>query len=125
MAETKKEKLDQILTKFMQVGQIKACGVVSTEGLLITSRMPPEMNERIVGALCSTIIASAETASSQMGTGEVSEVTVRTQQGTLLLKPAGKKALVIALAEVEAQIGLITVEIELRAKQVQEILEEV
>ena len=125
MAETKKVKLDQILTKFMQVGQIKACGVVSTEGLLITSRMPPEMNERIVGALCSTIIASAETASSQMGTGEVSEVSVRTQQGTLLLKPAGKKALVIALAEIEAQIGLITVEIEMRAKQVQEILEEV
>ncbi|HUV83676.1 MAG TPA: roadblock/LC7 domain-containing protein [archaeon] len=125
MAETKKVKLDQILTKFMQVGQIKACGVVSTEGLLITSRMPPEMNERIVGALCSTIIASAETASSQMGTGEVSEVSVRTQAGTLLLKPAGKKALVIALAEIEAQIGLITVEIEMRAKQVQEILEEV
>jgi len=125
MAETKKEKLDQILTKFMQVGQIKACGIVSTEGLLITSRMPPEMNERIVGALCSTIIASAETASSQMGTGDVSEVSVRTAEGTLLLKPAGEKALVIALAEVEAQIGLITVEIELRAKQVQEILEEV
>ena len=125
MGETKKQKLDQILAKFMQVGQIKACGVVSTEGLLITSRMPPEMNERIVGALCSTIIASAETASSQMGTGEVSEVSVRTQAGTLLLKPAGKKALVIALAEIEAQIGLITVEIEMRAKQVQEILEEV
>jgi len=125
MVETKKVKLDQILTKFMQVGQIKACGVVSTEGLLITSRMPPEMNERIVGALCSTIIASAETASSQMGTGNVSEVSVRTAEGTLLLKPAGEKALVIALAEVEAQIGLITVEIELRAKQVQEILEEV
>jgi len=125
MVETKKQKLDQILTKFMQVGQIKACGVVSTEGLLITSRMPPEMNERIVGALCSTIIASAETASSQMGTGDVSEVSVRTEQGTLLLKPAGRKALVIALAEVQAQIGLITVEIEMRAKQVQEILEEV
>lgn len=125
MVETKKEKLDQILTKFMLVGQIKACGVVSTEGLLITSRMPPEMNERIVGALCSTIIASAETASSQMGTGDVNEVSVRTAQGTLLLKPAGGKALVIALAEVEAQIGLITVEIEMRAKEVQEILEEV
>lgn len=125
MVETKKEKLDQILAKFMQVGQIKACGIVSTEGLLITSRMPPEMNERIVGALCSTIIASAETASSQMGTGDVGEVSVRTEQGTLLLMPAGKKALLIALAEVNAQLGLITVEIEMRAKQVREILEEV
>jgi predicted regulator of Ras-like GTPase activity (Roadblock/LC7/MglB family) len=35
MAETKKEKLDQVLTKFMEVGQISAAGIVSAEGLLI------------------------------------------------------------------------------------------
>ncbi len=125
MVETKKEKLDKVLTKFMQVGQVKAVGIVSVEGLLITSIMPPDMNERIVGALCSTIIASAETASSQMGTGEVSEVNIKTEHGILLLKPAGEKALLFALAEVEAQFGLITLEIEIRGKQVQDILEEV
>lgn len=125
MVETKKEKLDQVLTKFMQVGQIKAAGIVSVEGLLITSIMPPDMNERIVGALCSTIIASAETASSQMGTGAITEVSVKTEHGILLLKPAGQKALLFALAEVEAQFGLITLEIEIRGKQVQDILEEV
>ena len=125
MVETKKEKLDKVLTKFMQVGQVKAVGIVSVEGLLITSIMPPDMNERIVGALCSTIIASAETASSQMGTGDVSEVNIKTEHGILLLKPAGEKALLFALAEVEAQFGLITLEIEIRGKQVQDILEEV
>lgn len=125
MVETKKEKLDRVLTKFMQVGQISAVGIVSAEGLLITSIMPPDMNERIVGALCSTIMASAETASSQMGTGIVDEVNVKTERGILLLKPAGEKALLVALAEAKAQFGLITVEIEMRAKQVQEILEEV
>ncbi len=125
MVETKKEKLDQVLAKFMQVGQVKAVGIVSVEGLLITSIMPPDMNQRIVGALCSTIIASAETASSQMGTGAVYEVHVKTEHGILLLKPAGEKALLFALAEVEAQFGLITLEIEIRSKQVQDILEEV
>jgi len=125
MPQTKKEKLDKVLTKFMQVGQISAVGIVSAEGLLITSIMPPGMNERIVGALCSTIIASAQTASSQMGTGEVAEVNVKTEHGVLLLMPAGEKALLFALAEVEAQLGLVTVEIEIRAKQVREILEEV
>lgn len=125
MVQTKKEKLDKVLTKFMQVGQVKAVGIVSVEGLLITSIMPPDMNERIVGALCSTIIASAETASSQMGTGAVSEVNIKTEHGILLLKPSGEKALLFALAEVEAQFGLITLEIEIRSKQVQDILEEV
>lgn len=125
MPETKKDKLDTILARFGEVGQIKAVGIVSKEGLLITALMPPEMNERIVAALCSTIMASAETASTQMGTGEVSDIHVKTEQGTILLQPAGEKAILIALADSGAQLGLIMMEIEARAKQVQEILEEV
>lgn len=125
MPETKKDKLDTVLARFGEVGQIKAVGIVSKEGLLITALMPPEMNERIVAALCSTIMASAETASTQMGTGEVSDIHVKTEQGTILLQPAGEKAILIALADSGAQLGLIMMEIESRAKQVQEILEEV
>ncbi|MEA1869397.1 MAG: roadblock/LC7 domain-containing protein [Euryarchaeota archaeon] len=125
MPDTKKDKLDTVLARFGEVGQIKAAGIVSKEGLLITALMPPEMNERIVAALCSTIMASAETASTQMGTGGVSDIHVKTEQGTILLQPAGEKAILIALAESGAQLGLIMMEIEVRAKQVQEILEEV
>ncbi len=125
MPETKKDKLDTVLARFGEVGQIKAVGIVSKEGLLITALMPPEMNERIVAALCSTIMASAETASTQMGTGEVSDIHVKTDEGTILLQPAGEKAILIALADSGAQLGLIMMEIEARAKQVQEILEEV
>ncbi len=40
MAKTKKEMLDDILTGILQVGQIKACGIVSTEGQIIDSRTP-------------------------------------------------------------------------------------
>ncbi len=125
MPDTKKDKLDTVLARFGEVGQIKAAGIVSKEGLLITALMPPEMNERIVAALCSTIMASAETASTQMGTGGVSDIHVKTDQGTILLQPAGEKAILIALADSGAQLGLIMMEIEVRAKQVQEILEEV
>jgi hypothetical protein len=125
MPETKKDKLDTVLARFGEVGQIKAAGIVSKEGLLITALMPPEMNERIVAALCSTIMASAETASTQMGTGGVSDIHVKTEEGTILLQPAGEKAILIALADSGAQLGLIMMEIETRAKQVQEILEEV
>ena len=55
----------------------------------------------------------------------VERIYCKLEHGILLLKPAGEKALLVALAEVKAQLGLITVEIEMRAKQVQEILEEV
>lgn len=123
-AKTKKERLDDVLRRLMNVGQLRASAIVSSEGLLITSRTPPEMNERIIAALCSTVMASAETASSQMSIGKVSEINVKTDQGTIFLTPAGKKALLVSLAEPNAQAGLIMMEMESKATQTQEILEE-
>ena len=71
MSKTKKEMLDDVLTGILQVGQIKACSVVSKEGLLIDSRTPPDVDARIFSALCSTIMGAAEAASGQLTTGYV------------------------------------------------------
>jgi uncharacterized protein len=122
MAETKKEKLDTVLSSIMQVGQIKACAIVSKEGLLINSRTPPDVDARIFSALCSTIMGAAEAASTQMKTGGVSEISLKTEKGTIVLIPAGSKAILTALTEVEAQIGLILFEMESQAEQVEKIL---
>lgn len=122
MTETKKEMLDNVLSGLMQVGQIKACGIVSKEGLLINSRTPPDVDARIFSALCSTIMGAAEAASGQMTTGAVSQISVKTGKGTIVLIPAGLKALLTVLTDPEAQIGLIFFEMEKKAAQVEEIL---
>jgi predicted regulator of Ras-like GTPase activity (Roadblock/LC7/MglB family) len=124
MAETKKEKLDDVLSSLLQVGQIKACAIVSKEGLLINSRTPPDVDARIFSAHCSTIMGAAEAASNQMKTGSVSEISLKTEQGTIVLIPAGPKAILTALTETEAQIGLILFEMESHAKQVENVLHE-
>jgi predicted regulator of Ras-like GTPase activity (Roadblock/LC7/MglB family) len=124
MGKTKKEKLDDVLTGLMQVGQIKASGIVSKEGLLINSRTPPDVDARIFSALCSTIMGAAEAASGQMTTGAVSQISVKTEKGTIVLIPAGLKAILTILTEPEAQLGLIFFEMETRAAQVEEVLRE-
>ena len=80
MTKTKKERLDDALTSLLRVGQIKACGIVSKEGLLINSRTPPDVDARIFSALCSTIMGAAEAASGQMSTGTVSQISVKTEK---------------------------------------------
>ena len=122
MTKTKKEMLDNVLSGLMQVGQIKACGIVSKEGLLINSRTPPDVDSRIFSALCSTIMGAAEAASGQMTTGTVSQISVKTEKGTIVLIPAGLKALLTVLTDPDAQIGLIFYEMEKKAAQVEEIL---
>ena len=122
MVKTKKEQLDDVLTSILQVGQIKACGIVSKEGLLIDSRTPPDVEARIFSALCSTIMGAAEAASGQLNTGKVGQISVKTEKGTIVLIPAGSKAILTALTEPEAQLGLILFEMESRAEQVNVIL---
>lgn len=122
MTKTKKEQLDDVLTGILQVGQIKACSVVSKEGLLIDSRTPPDVDARIFSALCSTIMGAAEAASGQLATGIVSQISVKTEKGTIVLIPAGPKAILTALTEPEAQLGLILFEMESRAEMVNNIL---
>ena len=122
MAKTKKEELDDVLTTLMQVGQIKACGIVSKEGLLINSRTPPDVDARIFSALCSTIMGAAEAASGQMTTGGVIQISVKTEKGTIVLVPAGLKAILTALTEPEAQLGLIFFEMESIAQEVNQIM---
>ena len=124
MAKTKKEKLDDVLTGLIQVGQLKACVVVSKEGLLINSRTPPDVDARIFSALCSTIMGAAEAASGQMTTGTIAQLSVKTENGTIVLIPAGSKAILTVLTKPEAQLGLIFFEMETRATQVEEILSE-
>ena len=124
MPVTKKEKLDEVLTGLMKVGQIKACGIVSKEGLLINSRTPPDVDARIFSALCSTIMGAAEAASGQMTTGTVNQIFLKTEKGTIVLIPAGLKAILTVLTDPEAQIGLIFYEMEERASMVDLILKE-
>ena len=122
MTKTIKEMLDEVLTSILQIGQIKACGIVSKEGLLIDSRTPPDVDARIFSALCSTIMGAAEAASGQLNTGYVGQISVKTEKGTIVLIPAGSKAILTALTEPKAQLGLIFFEMEYKSEQVDKIL---
>jgi predicted regulator of Ras-like GTPase activity (Roadblock/LC7/MglB family) len=69
-------------------------------------------------------MGAAEAASGQMSTGTVSQISVKTEKGTIVLIPAGFKAILTVLTEPDAQIGLIFYEMETRSAQVEEILGE-
>jgi uncharacterized protein len=122
MTKTIKEMLDDVLSSILMIGQIKAFSIVSKEGLLIDSRTPPDVDARIFSALCSTIMGAAEAASAQLNIGLVGQISVKTSEGTIVLIPAGPKAILTVLTEPEAQLGLIFFEMESKAENVDRIL---
>ncbi|HEX7466978.1 MAG TPA: roadblock/LC7 domain-containing protein, partial [Methanobacterium sp.] len=70
-------------------------------------------------------MGAAEAASEQMATGSATQVSVKTDRGTIVLVPGGSKVILAVLTEPESQLGLILFEMESRAKQVEEIFREI
>jgi len=120
---TKKERLDAVLAEVMNVGNIDGSVITSREGLLMASRVPPEVDDRIISALFSSVTAAAETALVEMGRGAVDRVVLSAKDGQVIIVPAGPKAVLGTLVRRGApNLGLILMEMETISKKISEII---
>ena len=120
---TKKERLDAVLAEMMNAGNVDGSVITSREGLLMASRVPPEVDDRIISALFSSVTAAAETALVEMERGAVDRIVLSAEEGQVIIVPAGPKAVLGTLVRRGApNLGLILVEIESAAKKVDEII---
>lgn len=117
-AQTLKEKLDSILAKLQDTGEIDASAIVSREGLLLAEKAPEEVDVKIFSALCASVMGAAETALAQMKKGGADEVLIKGNQGQLVLVPAGSKAVLIALIGLKANVGLVLLEMAKKSKDI-------
>jgi hypothetical protein len=120
---TKKERLDAVLAEVMNVGNVDGSVITSREGLLMASRVPPEVDDRIISALFSSVTAAAETALVEMGRGAVNRIVLSAKDGQVIIVPAGPKAVLGTLVRREApNLGLILMEMETISKKISEII---
>jgi hypothetical protein len=120
---TKKEKLDAVLAEMMNVGNVDGSVITSREGLLMASRVPPEVDDKIISALFSSVAAAAETALVEMGRGAIDRVVLSAKDGQVIITPAGPKAIIGTLVRRGApNLGLILLEVESASKKISEII---
>ncbi|MEM3341975.1 MAG: roadblock/LC7 domain-containing protein, partial [Thermoplasmata archaeon] len=73
---------------------LKASGsaVVSKNGIMMASRLPPEAREETFGLLAATIFGASEVAYNELGKGIPQKVIVESEHGKLIVANAGPKA---------------------------------
>ena len=120
---TKKERLDAALAELSNAGNVDASVITSREGLLMTSRVPPEVDDKIIGALFASVTGAAETATVEMKRGAVDRIIIGAKEGQVVLMPAGPKAILGVLVRRGApNLGLILSEMETRAREIEKII---
>ncbi|RLG92531.1 MAG: hypothetical protein DRO36_01105 [Candidatus Hecatellales archaeon] len=105
-----KEALKEALSGLNRSSGVYASAIVSRDGLLIASMMPEDVDAETFAAMTATMTGAAETAFSELKKGITERVIVEGTQAKIITTGAGEKALLVAMSDSKATLGLILLE---------------
>ena len=123
MAQTISEQLDQVLNDFERnVPHVEATAVVSTDGLVIASRLPDQVEEDRVGAMGAAILSISTRSGEELNRGEMLRVLIEGTNGYLLIRSIGDVAILVVLVDKKVRLGMLFYECKQCINKLTEIL---
>ncbi|MBN2848157.1 MAG: roadblock/LC7 domain-containing protein [Coriobacteriia bacterium] len=120
---TREEQLAEALDELMRNdGDIQAAALVSLDGFTMASALPAGMQADRVGAMSAAILGLGERAAAELGRGHLSQVFIEGENGYVLLIAAGSRAVLTAMAEPSAKLGLVLYDMKSTADRIGQIL---
>ena len=101
---------------------IEATGIISTDGLIMSSILPAGMDEDKVGAMSAAMLSLGDRTSQELARGTLDQVLIRGNNGYVLMTHAGEEAVLTVLAKPNAKLGLIFLDVKRAAEQISEML---
>lgn len=86
---------------------IEASAVVSVDGLIIASALPPDVEEDRVSAMSAAMLSLGERIAGELGRGMLDQVYIRGANGYVILSSVGEEAVLTVLARKDAKLGLV------------------
>ena len=96
--------------------------MVSFDGLPMAAALPPSMDEDRVAAMSAALLSLGERAAQGLGRGELSQVYIEGDAGTVFLISADDEAVLVAVASKGAKVGMMLYEVKRTAAAVAEVL---
>jgi predicted regulator of Ras-like GTPase activity (Roadblock/LC7/MglB family) len=112
-------RLDHALHSLLRTApELEAAAVVSFDGLPMASALPPGMDEDRVAAMSAALLSLGDRAAQGLGRGDLSQVYVEGEHGTVFLVSADDEAVLVAVAGKAAKVGLMLFEVRRAAQNV-------
>ena len=122
-AGSRSSRLDSAIHGLLsQTPEIEAAAVVSFDGLPMASALPQAMDEDRVAAMSAALLSLGERAAQGLGRGELSQVYIEGDAGTVFLVSADDEAVLVAVAAKGAKVGMMLYEVRRTAATVAEVL---
>lgn len=120
---SRSDRLDRAIHALLaQTPEIEAAAVVSFDGLPMAAALPPSMDEDRVAAMSAALLSLGERAAQGLGRGELSQVYIEGDAGTVFLVSADDEAVLVAVASKGAKVGMMLYEVRRAAATVADVL---
>jgi uncharacterized protein len=120
---TRGDQLDSALSALLaSAPEIEAAAVVTVDGLAMASALPDSLDEGRVAAMSAALLSLGERAAAGLGRGELSQVFIEGETGTVFLVSAEDEAVLVAVASQGAKTGLMLFEVRRTASVVARVL---
>ncbi len=101
---------------------IEASAVVSIDGLVIASALPPDVEEDRVSAMSAAMLSLGERIAGELGRGSLDQVYIKGDNGYVVLMAVGEEAVLTVLARKEAKLGLLFLDMKRAAEDLAKLI---
>jgi predicted regulator of Ras-like GTPase activity (Roadblock/LC7/MglB family) len=120
---SRSSRLDRAIRDLLvQAPELEAAAVVSFDGLPMAAALPPSMDEDRVAAMSAALLSLGERAAEGLGRGQLSQVYIEGDEGTVFLVSADDEAVLVAVAAKGAKAGMMLYEVRRAAGVVAAVL---
>lgn len=86
---------------------IEASAIVSEDGLSIATYLPQEVEEDRISAMSAVMLSLGKRITDELKLGTLEQVYIKGENGSVILYSIGDEAVLMALARLQAKLGLI------------------
>ncbi|MEJ2610722.1 MAG: roadblock/LC7 domain-containing protein [Candidatus Thiodiazotropha sp.] len=101
---------------------IEASAVISTDGLLMASLLPANLDEDRVGAMSAAMLSLGDRTAQELARGELEQVLIRGNKGYVIMTHAGTEAVVSVMAKSTAKLGLIFLDVKRASEAISKLI---
>jgi predicted regulator of Ras-like GTPase activity (Roadblock/LC7/MglB family) len=117
------KEMNKILRKLQsESAGVEASALISEDGLMIASALPQGMEETRVAGMTATLLNLGSRGAAELNRGGVQEIIVRGDRGYAILISVGRGALLLALTDENAKLGLVFFDMREAISAVQTVL---
>jgi len=109
---TKSERICDLLRALrLSTPEILGATVVSSEGFIVASVLPNEVDEDVIAGMVASLLGIGERIASDLLNAQMEQVYVRAAKGYVVVNACGPDAALVLLVTREAKLGLIFLEL--------------